>query len=143
MSHPNSKLSTVDRFLLYVHKTGDCWNWTGGKNQKGYGLFWNPPLRQGAHRVAYQLFNGPIPDGLEIDHLCRNRGCVNPAHLEAVDHRTNVLRSPDHVGKREARKTHCPRGHEYDATRKGKRPGSTRRACTKCERARRPSKAMS
>jgi hypothetical protein len=62
--------------------------------------------------VAYELAIGPIPEGLTIDHLCRNRGCVNPAHLEAVTNRTNLLRG-DGIAALNARKTHCKRGHEF------------------------------
>jgi len=88
-----------------------CWEWTAYRNPKGYGIL-GATGRKGkstlAHRVLWELFNGPIPDGTEIDHLCRNRGCVRPAHLEAVSHRENLMRSP------RWQVTHCPRGHEYD-----------------------------
>lgn len=68
-----------------------------------------------AHRVAYEIHVGPIPDGLEIDHLCRVRCCVNPDHLEPVTHRENMRRSPswNSVGRRQKAKTHCPKGHPY------------------------------
>ena len=138
MSHPHSKLTTEQRFLLYVTKTADCWLWTGGKNQKGYALFWNSGdgRRESAHRVAYRMWVGEIPAGLELDHLCRTRHCVNPAHLEAVTHRENVLRAPDHVGKREAAKTHCPHNHPLDGKRFDRRKNAMRRYCMTCERTR-------
>jgi len=109
-----------DRFLKKVILTDDldsCWLWLGKpkKNKTGtpYGT-----LRVGnklipAHQFAYELFVGPIPQGCELDHLCRNTMCVNPLHIEPVAHRVNVLRgiSPNAIN---ARKTHCPKGHSYN-----------------------------
>jgi|SRR5215467_13564432 len=99
----------LKRFQAKVRKnlqTG-CWIWIAGKNQDGYGSFWlNGP--QKAHRVSYEHFVNPIPADTEIDHLCGNRLCVNPQHLEAVTHLTNLWRSPTWMGNR----THCPKGHE-------------------------------
>lgn len=96
-----------------------CWLWTGSfLRQSRYGQI-HVKLRSGkwsatvAHRVAYEIFRGPIPDGLVLDHLCRNRQCVNPSHLEAVDNRTNILRGTG-FSARHARKTHCPQQHPYD-----------------------------
>lgn len=82
-----------DRFWAKVDKDADCWEWRGSRNHKGYGL---ARRRDGkgiqAHRLAYELTVGPIPEGLEIDHLCVNRGCVNPSHLEPVTHTENIRR---------------------------------------------------
>lgn len=92
-----------------------CWLWTGAVNSRtsrGYGVAWAGDRIQLAHRVAYELVIGPIPDDADIDHLCRNRLCVNPAHLEPVTHRENVLRG-EGPSAREARKTHCKNGHEF------------------------------
>ena len=89
-----------------------CHNWTGGQNGKGYGLFSIGVKKYYAHRVAYELAKGKIPEGLEIDHLCRVRDCVNPDHLEAVTHKENLHRG-ETVSAANAAKTHCPQGHPY------------------------------
>lgn len=96
-------------FWHRVEWTPACWPWQGPVQLAGYGLHG----RRLAHRVAYALAVGPIPEGAELDHLCRNRQCVNPAHLEPVDHRTNALRG-EGVGAIHARRTTCPAGHAYD-----------------------------
>jgi len=84
----------------------------GHHHNFGYGQF-SVPFMMGAHRFSYQLLVGNIPEGLEIDHLCRNKICVNPAHLEAVTHLTNMRRGDHNRGRHHAAKTHCPKGHEY------------------------------
>lgn len=103
-----------------------CWNWTGAVNPSGYGEF--KPYRKSptnAHRWFYAFLNGPIPPELHCDHLCRNRKCVNPNHIEVVSQRENILRG---VGATaiNAAKTHCPKGHEFTPdnitkTKRGKR----------------------
>ena len=86
-----------------------CIEWPGARTPTGYGR----SGRDGyAHREAYERAKGPIPAGLEIDHLCWNRGCVNPDHLEAVTHRVNLLRG-DTITARAAAATECPSGHPY------------------------------
>ncbi|MDX3315184.1 HNH endonuclease signature motif containing protein [Streptomyces sp. ME08-AFT2] len=89
-----------------------CWLWTGKVNRYGYGDFGLRKRLVKAHRFAYTVTRGPIPDGLVLDHLCRVRHCVNPAHLEAVTQRENTLRG-DAPSARRARLTHCPQGHPY------------------------------
>lgn len=100
------------RFWSKVNKDTDhaCWIWKAGVNNKGYGQFWFEGKLIYAHRVAYELTKGPIPEGLTIDHLCRNRVCVNPDHMEPVTNGENVLRGvgPSAIN---SRKTLCPRGH--------------------------------
>lgn len=101
------------RFWRKVEKfDGGCWNWAAYRDKTGYGRFAAVSGRLVlAHRFAYETTVGPIPHGLELDHLCRNPSCVNPSHLEPVTRRENVVRgvSPNAVN---AAKTHCIRGHE-------------------------------
>lgn len=92
-----------------------CWLWVGARTVAGYGVCGGRKNRQYAHRWAYERWVGAIPAGTEIDHLCRTRCCVNPAHLEAVSHRENILRGVAPAAEA-ARRTHCPEGHAYDAT---------------------------
>ena len=95
-----------------IEKTTDCWNWVGCIGSEGYGRFMKNYKEYLAHRVVYELFKGKIKKGLHIDHLCRNRRCVNPNHLEQVTSRENVLRGEGLFAKN-LRKTHCKHGHEF------------------------------
>lgn len=90
-----------------------CWYWLGAPTKAGYGTMSVLGKRMYAHRISHELFTGPIPEGLTIDHLCRVRHCVNPAHLEAVTQRVNNLRGTG-MSARHAKVTHCPFGHPYD-----------------------------
>ena len=81
-----------DRFWSKVDKSGDCWLWTAATNSRGYGVTWSDGALGLAHRRSYTDAKGPIPDGMELDHLCRTPVCVNPDHLEPVSHRVNVAR---------------------------------------------------
>jgi hypothetical protein len=115
---------------------GSCWTWTAGRNGDGYGTFGfvkadGTRTAIGAHRLAYMALVGPIPEGTEIDHLCRNRACVRPDHLEAVSHRVNILRG-DCPAARIARRRTCPQGHPYDLLERGRY-----RRCSICRRANR------
>lgn len=124
--------SVAARFWSKVEFGHQCWNWAGGKSG-GYGYFRLVPSRNmvPAHRVAYELVVGPIPEGLTIDHLCRNRACVNPAHMEPVTLRENLMRG-DTLAAANTRKTHCLRGHEFDAENTQFHRGSRRcRACSR------------
>ncbi len=82
----------ADRFWEKVNKTADCWLWTGGTTNEGYGVFWDGSRNTMAHRWAYEDAVGPIPDGLHLDHLCHTPPCVRPVHLEPVTPRENMRR---------------------------------------------------
>lgn len=103
----------AERFWTKVDKSGDCWLWKASLTYDGYGQFFIKGKRWRAHRWSYTQANGEIPEGLEIDHLCRVRACVNPAHLEAVTRRENQIRGDSPFGIN-ARKDVCIRGHEFD-----------------------------
>lgn len=116
---------------------GACWLWRG-RFRNGYGAFSIRHFDFPAHRIAYTLCMGPIPEGLELDHVrargCTSKTCVNPAHLEAVTHRENCMRSTG-VATINARKTHCINGHAFtpENTRMEFSRGHTKRACRACD----------
>lgn len=126
----------VEKFWSKVQKTPGCWLWTGSLSSTGYGnIPVNPPSSKsiGVHRLSYETSIGPIPDGLEIDHLCRVRHCVRPDHLEAVTHAVNLARSNSPAGLN-SRKTHCSKGHPYDGDNLRIDPNGQRK-CRACHRA--------
>lgn len=138
---PVAKRGTPSETLVWRYIRRDlsgCWLWMGPKNNNGYGSM---SARVGgirkpviAHRFVYQMLRGAIPQGLQLDHLCRVRHCVNPDHLEAVTARENLMRSPT-LQAENAAKTHCVHGHEFtpENTRIRKRPGGGR-VCRTCFR---------
>jgi len=124
-------LAEVEWLLGKVEKVGRCWIWRASLDTHGYGHGRFRGRLRLAHRISYELFVGEIPDGLVLDHLCRQPSCVNPEHLEAVTNRENVLRGNSIVAKH-ALKTQCPQGHKYDKV--VARGEGTARICTVCQR---------
>lgn len=120
-----------------VNAETGCHEWVAGRGAHGYGVFWHSGRQHLAHRVSWELERGPIPTGLHIDHLCRNRGCVNPDHLEPVTPRENILRSPIAPPALNQHKTHCSKGHELTPENLDAYALKTgRRACKECMRRR-------
>lgn len=125
------------RFWSKVRDTGDCWMWAASTGSHGYGSFHMGSRLDGTkrrvlpHRLAYTTLIGPIDDGLELDHLCREPLCVNPSHLEPVTHTENVRRGNGWSG-RKARQTHCIHGHEFTAENTYRRPSGGGRECRRC-----------
>lgn len=95
-----------------MNASGGCWEWLSVLTHNGYGRFWMTKGTKVAHRISYEMKKGPIGSGLQTDHLCRNRKCVNPAHLEVVTLQENVRRGMS-VQNVNRMKTHCKKGHSY------------------------------
>src|SRR5258708_6449787 len=111
--------------------SGDCWVWQTALNEAGYGrVDWNGQRQRMAHKVIYELFYGPVPEGLEVDHLCLNPPCVNPAHLEAVTQLENIRRSHT-TGNGNGTRTHCRQGHAF--TPENIYSWRGKRFCLKCQ----------
>lgn len=114
-------IQLAERIWEYVQKTDTCWLWTGAVDKDGYGQTSDRGKPLKAHRAMYELLVGPIPPSMTLDHVkargCTSPSCVNPAHLEPVNTRENVIRGigPATAGARNAAKMHCPKGHPYDA----------------------------
>ncbi len=121
----------VAAFWDKVQFTDTCWLWTGGIDRYGYGKFRFNGRMAGAHVYAYEFCVGPIPEGLQIDHLCRTRPCQNTDHMELVTSRVNTLRGEGITAKK-ARQTHCINGHLFDEANTGHY--GTKRVCRACDR---------
>lgn len=119
-----------ERFWAFVEEDPEthCWVWQGRINAKGYSAFglWGGQVR--GHILSYELMVGPVPEGLVVDHLCRNRACINPGHLEPVTNRENILRGKG-AAARNARKTECSKGHPFDGV-----DNRGQRTCSVCAR---------
>jgi hypothetical protein len=112
-----------------------CWEWTAVPDSSGYGTMTVFRKKDRAHRVSYEIFIGKIPADLEIDHLCRNRKCFNPLHLQAVSSRVNCLRG-ESIASKNANKTECVHGHEFSAQNTYIRIDGGGRMCRECSRIR-------
>ena len=131
MDLPQRLLDKVD-----VNPVSGCWEWTGYRLKTGYARVTFGNVSQIAHRLIYKLIVGPIPDGCDLHHNCRNKGCVNPRHLAPLVRKAH-LAEEDHSTKgiREREKTHCPSGHEYTAENTyWHGDGKRKRGCKECRR---------
>jgi hypothetical protein len=127
-------MDVIDRILDKVDMSGDCWVWTGCRGGRGYGMIRINYRNIQAHRVVYEELVEPIPEGLQLDHLCRNKACVNPDHLEPVTNEENMRRY-------RATLTHCPNGHEYMAENIAVQSNGTKR-CRTCKKNNRQKKVI-
>ena len=115
-----------------INFTATCWHWTAAKSPAGYGVGYLNGRTGQAHRIVWSIFNGPIPAGMQLDHLCYVRDCVNPAHLEVVTPEENRRRIKNRTSGN-AKKTHCPQGHPYTNDNLYQRPDGGR-GCVACRR---------
>ena len=143
-SFEDPRRSQEERFWSRVEKGEGCWRWTGGTDSHGYGATKVEGRQVGAHRAAYEYAVGPIPEGMHLDHQCHNRDatcsggkscrhrqCVNPGHLEPIEPTVNQFLSGLSPVARNARKTHCLRGHEF--TPENTKMWAGRRICITCK----------
>lgn len=128
--------SDIERFWSWVNKTDTCWLWTGSLNNKGYGNFSLNRKTTKVHRISFFLANGFLKSGLEINHLCQIKSCVNPDHLEEVTSKENIRYS-------RKRRSHCLRGHKLSMDNtlvRVRKDGTVGRECRECSLKRRREK---
>lgn len=125
-----SKVKVAD---THFYNGTPCWEWTSNKTNDGYGRFHLNGKKELPHRVYYQDTKGKIPNGLELDHLCRNHACLNLEHLQAITHKENMKRGLTGFlsGLKNHLKTHCPHGHEYNEKNTYIQPSGSR-MCRTC-----------
>lgn len=115
--HRETLLKRLMQRVRFDYQSG-CWNWTGAMGGSGYGGYLLHNKTFPAHRITYTMISGDIPDGLTLDHLCRNRACVNPLHLEPVTNYENIIRG-NSLSAQNSRKTKCNMGHPLPAYKQG------------------------
>lgn len=130
-SKPEAQVKLRERFEGKISSEDECWVWQGAKSDTGYGSLGVEGKTCHAHRIAYEFWVGPIPPRKTIDHLCRNRACVRPEHLEAVSPKENSAKGLLGVLKKE-----CAQGHPWTPEHIYDRPGSNKRMCGTCNRER-------
>lgn len=129
-------ITATEYILDRVWEKDGCWLWALGANNAGYATANHMGRKTSAHRLAYEAFVGSIPEGYDVDHLCRHRSCMNPEHLEAVPHRENLLRGNTVIARNLSR-THCPQRHPYDEANTYVVPKTGWRLCRQCGKDRR------
>ena len=127
----------LDRFWAKVEPEpmSGCWLWIGASDRRGYGRFWGDGHCKLPHRLAWEMERGPIPAGMDLDHLCRMPPCVNPNHLRIATRQENLL-AGEGFPAQEAKRTHCPAGHPYNAENTWLDPLRHSRHCRTCNRVR-------
>ncbi len=132
---PHYDMFAITRLLSNIKREGNCWIWTGTVNERGYGTIGYKNKTWSVHRISYLLIGGkPLTPGLVLDHLCRNRPCINPNHLEEVTNKENILRG-NGFGAINARKTECNYGHKLVNDNVYHHPDGSRE-CHKCRKSR-------
>lgn len=127
-------MTATERFFQYVHKApSGCWEWTGGLDPNGYGKWSWQGKTIATHRLSYWVHAGPIPEGAVLDHLCRNRKCCNPEHLQPISIAENTLRGESDAAKNKYKQT-CGKGHPLVGENLYVRPDTQARMCRTCMR---------
>jgi hypothetical protein len=143
---PRAGTSQMQRFCSYIRLSNDCWEWADTKVKNGYAQFiLTKRQKVYAHRFSYERFVSAIPHGMQIDHICRNRGCINPGHMRVLTNRENVIIGIGPTALN-AQKTHCKRGHELSGHNLRllggpSRGGYVSRDCRQCRRDREKERA--